>query len=52
MTGRESRRAEPLLGFLRAAGIAAEMFSVAGEPDIETVTAAIKVARDGRCSMS
>ena len=49
--GREPRRAERLKEFLRGAGVATELFSVAGEPDIETVSAATNLARDRRCDV-
>lgn len=46
ITGRDSKRAEPLLTHLRAQGIEPSIFSVVGEPTIETVTEGIALAKN------
>jgi alcohol dehydrogenase class IV len=51
VTGRDTRRAEPLLTALREHGVAGLTFSVFGEPEIETVEQGIKQARQQRCEM-
>jgi alcohol dehydrogenase class IV len=51
VTGRDTRRAEPLLSALRRDGIMGLTFSVFGEPEIETIEQGIKQARHQRCEM-
>src|SRR5262249_650342 len=51
VTGRDTRRAEPLLAALRRDGVTGLTFSVFGEPEIETVEQGIKQARNQRCDM-
>lgn len=45
VTGRDPGRAEPLLGLLRSAGLAATVTAVAHEPSIEDVDRGVAVAR-------
>ena len=49
VTGRDVRRAEPLLAILQAHAVAAVAFSVPGEPEIKTVQAGTALARRERC---
>lgn len=49
VTGRDSSRAEKLLASLRAAGVRAAVFSVAGEPDISTVENGVALAKKDQC---
>ena len=51
VTGRDARRAAPLLQLLRESGVAAAMFSVAGEPDLDTVRRGAALARQERCDL-
>jgi alcohol dehydrogenase class IV len=51
VTGRDSRRAEPILARLKSSGIGAVMFSVAGEPELETVERGTKLARAEHCEL-
>jgi alcohol dehydrogenase class IV len=51
MAGRDSRRAAPLLQRLQEAGVGATVFSVAGEPDLETVRRGAALARRERCDL-
>ena len=48
VAGRDVKRAEPLLTRLRAHGIESPVFSVAGEPTIETVTQGVAMAKSER----
>jgi alcohol dehydrogenase class IV len=47
--GRNAERAEPLLALLREQNIGVVLFSVAGEPEIQTVEAATAMARSEQC---
>jgi alcohol dehydrogenase class IV len=49
--GRDSRRVAPLLRVLQDAGVSATVFSIAGEPDLETVRRGAALARGGRCDL-
>jgi alcohol dehydrogenase class IV len=49
VTGRNPQRAEPLLALLREQGVAVVMYSVPGEPEIDTVEAASALARREHC---
>lgn len=51
VTGRDTRRAEPLLTILREQGVTGLTFSVFGEPEIETIEQGIKQARHQHCEM-
>lgn len=51
VTGRDTRRAEPLLTALREHSVVGLTFSVFGEPDIETVEQGIKQARHQHCDL-
>jgi alcohol dehydrogenase class IV len=51
VTGRDSRRAERLLSNLKSTGVNVTIFSVAGEPDLETVARATKPARAEHCEL-
>src|SRR5258706_182940 len=46
VTGRNQRRAAPLVALLQAAGISAATFSVIGEPEVKTVEQGVTLARD------
>ena len=48
VTGRDTRRAERLLGTFADAGIAARIFSTTGEPSVATIEAALAAAREHR----
>jgi alcohol dehydrogenase class IV len=49
VTGRNARRAEPLLALLREAGVEAVTMPVPGEPELGTVTNGTALARQERC---
>ncbi len=49
VTGRDPSRAETLLASLREAGVGATTFSVAGEPEISTVTRGVTLAKRSHC---
>ena len=49
VTGRNSGRAQPLLALLEQAGVTADTFAVAGEPDIETIERGAEAAREAQC---
>lgn len=49
VTGRDARRAEPLLARLAPAGLAATVWPVPGEPTIEQVERGTALARDAGC---
>jgi alcohol dehydrogenase class IV len=51
VTGRDSRRAERILAGLKSGGIGAVTFSVAGEPELETVERGTKLAQAERCEL-
>ena len=51
VTGRDARRAEPLIALLRGRGISAATFAVHGEPDIETARRGIALAREVQCDL-
>ncbi len=51
VTGRNPHRAEPLLHVLRSAGLGIDLFAVAGEPEIDTVTRGTALARDAHCDL-
>jgi alcohol dehydrogenase class IV len=51
VTGRDSRRAERILAGLKSSGVGAVTFSVAGEPELETVERGTKLARAERCDL-
>jgi alcohol dehydrogenase class IV len=49
VTGRNLNRPVPICALLRAAGIEATCFSVAGEPELATVEQGVAAARQARC---
>ena len=49
VTGRQSQRAEKLMGSLAANGVGAAIFSVAGEPEISTVERGVALAKTENC---
>ena len=49
VTGRDAKRAGPLLKILREAGVNAVTFSVAGEPELPTVDQGMALAKKERC---
>jgi alcohol dehydrogenase class IV len=51
VTGRTPGRAAGLLDQLAAAGLEATVFSAAGEPSVETVRAALALAREAGCQV-
>jgi len=51
VTGRDARRAERLLANLKSADASATTFSVAGEPELETVEQGAKLAKAERCEL-
>ena len=51
VTGRNPHRAEPLISALKAAGVDAARFAVAGEPEISTVEAGAGLAKRERCEV-
>ena len=51
VTGRDSRRADPILAGLKSSGVGAVMFSVAGEPELETVERGTKLAQAEHCEL-
>jgi alcohol dehydrogenase class IV len=51
VTGRDSRRAERILSGLKSSGVGAMTFSVAGEPELETVERGTALARAERCEL-
>jgi alcohol dehydrogenase class IV len=51
VTGRDAKRAEPLLKILHNRGVSAATFSVAGEPELSTVEQGTKLAKTGRCEL-
>ena len=51
VTGRDSRRAEPLQQRLGASGLTPSLFPVSGEPDLNTITNGVAQAKAGRCDL-
>jgi alcohol dehydrogenase class IV len=51
VTGRNQKRAEPLVNDLRTRGLAALTFSVFGEPETETIEQGVKLARQHRAEL-
>src|SRR5713226_5755248 len=51
VTGRNTRRAQPLLDLLREHGVGTELFSVAGEPELETVERGTAMAKQSGCGL-
>ncbi len=51
VTGRDARRAEPLLKILHDDGVRATTFPVAGEPELSTVEQGTELAKTGRCDL-
>ena len=49
VTGRDARRAEPLLAGLRESEVSATLFTVPGEPDIATIQHGSTLAKRGGC---
>ncbi len=50
-TGRDSRRAQPLLTLLHEHGLAASVFSVPGEPELDTIRHGANLAREKACDL-
>ena len=50
VTGADPRRAEPLLAVLREHSLGSSIFSVRGEPEIETVRQGVVLAKQENCS--
>lgn len=50
-TGRDSRRARPLLTLLHEHGLAASVFSVPGEPELDTIRQGANLAREKACDL-
>ena len=50
-TGRDAKRAEPLLTILRDAGVGAVTFSVAGEPELSTIEQGTALAKTEQCEL-
>lgn len=51
VTGRDSRRAEPLRQSLAAGGVTTSFFPVSGEPDLSTVTKGVAQAKAEQCDL-
>ena len=51
VTGRDTKRAEPLLKILHDTGVGTTTFSVAGEPELSTVEQGTALAKAGRCEL-
>jgi alcohol dehydrogenase class IV len=51
VTGSEVRRAGPLLAVLREHGLAANIFSVRGEPGLEAITQGVALAKGENCGL-
>jgi alcohol dehydrogenase class IV len=51
VTGRDTARAEPVEGLLRDAGVAVELFGVAGEPTIDMVGQGVGAARNAKADL-
>ncbi len=50
-TGRDCRRAQPLLTLLHEHGLAASVFSVPGEPELDTIRHGANLAREKACDL-
>jgi len=51
VTGRDTKRAEPLLKMLHDSGVGTTTFPVAGEPELLTVEQGTELAKTGRCEL-
>ena len=51
VTGRDTKRAEPLLKMLHDSGVGTTTFPVAGEPELLTVEQGTALAKTGRCEL-
>jgi alcohol dehydrogenase class IV len=51
VTGRDTKRAEPLLKMLHDSGMGTTTFPVAGEPELLTVEQGTALAKTGRCEL-
>ena len=51
VTGRDARRAERILAGLKSGGVGSTTFSVAGEPELETVERGTKLAQAEHCDL-
>ena len=51
VTGRDSRRAEPLVALLREQAIITVPFSLFGEPEVATIQQAITLAKTRKCEL-
>ena len=51
VTGRDEKRAGPLLKILRETGVSAATFSVAGEPELSTIEHGTALARKENCEL-
>ncbi|HEX4644021.1 MAG TPA: iron-containing alcohol dehydrogenase [Verrucomicrobiae bacterium] len=51
VTGRDARRAEPLVALLREHGVDAAIFSVCGEPELETVRQGATLGQKEKCEL-
>jgi alcohol dehydrogenase class IV len=51
VTGRDAKRAGPLLKILREAGVNAATFSVAGEPELSTIEQGTALAKKENCEL-
>jgi len=51
VTGRDTKRAEPLLKMLHDSGVGTTTFPVAGEPELATVEQGTALAKTGRCEL-
>jgi alcohol dehydrogenase class IV len=51
VTGRDTRRSEPLLAILEQHGVTPIRFSVFGEPSIETIEKGVALAKQNNCAL-
>ena len=51
VTGKETARARPVVELLEAAGLRATLFSVSGEPTVDTARAGVASGRAGACDL-
>ncbi|MGA2853193.1 MAG: iron-containing alcohol dehydrogenase [Verrucomicrobiota bacterium] len=51
VTGRDTKRAGPLLKILRVAGVGAVTFSIAGEPELSTIEQGAALAKKEKCEL-
>ena len=51
VTGRDTRRAEPLVSLLREQGVGAVLFPVSAEPELDTVRRGVALARSEACDL-